>query len=78
MTADASPMSHFELLPIPPMDTATNPVYSAADLRKRWRALMGPLGFGERLLWFRLSRAGPPADEGAQPRRCRSAPARAG
>ena len=26
--------------------------YSAADLRQRWRALMGPLGFGERLLWF--------------------------
>ena len=45
-------MTHSELLPIPPMDTATDPVYSAADLRQRWRALMGPLGFGERLLWF--------------------------
>ena len=45
-------MSHSELLPIPPMETATDPVYSAADLRQRWRALMGPLGFGERLLWF--------------------------
>jgi hypothetical protein len=45
-------MSHTELLPIPPVETATDPVYSAADLRQRWRALMGPLGFGERLLWF--------------------------
>jgi hypothetical protein len=45
-------MSHSELLPIPPMETATDPVYSASDLRQRWRALMGPLGFGERLLWF--------------------------
>jgi hypothetical protein len=45
-------MSHSELLPIPPMETATDPAYSAADLRQRWRALMGPLGFSERLLWF--------------------------
>ena len=45
-------MNHSELLPIPPMDTATDPVYSASDLRQRWRALMGPLGFGEKLLWF--------------------------
>jgi hypothetical protein len=45
-------MSHSELLPIPPMETATDPAYSASDLRQRWRALMGPLGFGERLLWF--------------------------
>jgi hypothetical protein len=45
-------MSEHELLPIPPMETATDPVYSAADLRQRWRALMGPLGFGERLVWF--------------------------
>jgi hypothetical protein len=45
-------MSHTELLPIPPMETATDPAYSAADLRQRWRALMGPLGFGEQLLWF--------------------------
>jgi hypothetical protein len=45
-------MSQSELLPIPPLDTATDPVWSAADLRQRWRALMGPLGFGERLLWF--------------------------
>jgi hypothetical protein len=36
----------------PPIDTATDPVHSAADLCQRWRALMGPLGFGERLLWF--------------------------
>ncbi|HUH70346.1 MAG TPA: hypothetical protein VLZ05_16685 [Mycobacterium sp.] len=45
-------MSHSELLPIPPIDTATDPVYSASDLRQRWRALMGPLGFGQKLLWF--------------------------
>ncbi|MBJ7338457.1 hypothetical protein [Mycolicibacterium sp.] len=41
-----------ELLPIPPVDTATDPIASGADLRQRWRALMGPLGFGERLLRF--------------------------
>jgi hypothetical protein len=44
-------MSRSEFLPIPPIDTATDPVRSAADLRQRWRALMGPLGFGQRLLW---------------------------
>jgi hypothetical protein len=44
-------MSPTEILPIPPIDTATDPVHSPADLRQRWRALMGPLGFGERLLW---------------------------
>lgn len=44
-------MSHRDLLPIPPIETATDPVRSAADLRQRWRALMGPLGFGQRLLW---------------------------
>jgi hypothetical protein len=47
-------MSHHDLLPIPPIETAGDPVYSAADLRQRWRALMGPLGFEERLLWFGL------------------------
>ena len=26
-------------------------MHSAADLGQRWRAVMGPLGFGERLLW---------------------------
>jgi hypothetical protein len=44
-------MTDAELLPIPPVESATDPVYSAADLRQRWRALMGPLGFGRRLLW---------------------------
>jgi len=39
------------LLPIPPIETATDPIHSPADMRERWRALMGPLGFGERLLW---------------------------
>lgn len=45
-------MSHHELLPIPPIESATDPIGSAADLRQRWRALMGPLGFGQRLLWL--------------------------
>lgn len=39
-------------LPIPPLETATDPIHSGADLCERWRALMGPLGFGERLLWL--------------------------
>lgn len=43
-------MSHRELLP--PIETAVDPIFSAADLRQRWRALIGPLGFGEKLLWF--------------------------
>ena len=47
-------MSHSELLPIPPIQTACDPVYSTQDLRERWRALMGPLGFETRLLWFGL------------------------
>jgi hypothetical protein len=47
-------VSHRELLPIPPIETANDPVHSAADLRQRWRALMGPLDFEERLLWFGL------------------------
>ena len=36
----------------PPIHTATDPVHSAADMCQRWRALMGPLGFGEKLLWI--------------------------
>jgi hypothetical protein len=36
----------------PPIETSTDPVHSTADLCRRWQALMGPLGFGERLLWF--------------------------
>jgi hypothetical protein len=47
-------MSHHDLLPIPSIETASDPVHSSADLRQRWRALMGPLGFEERLLWFGL------------------------
>lgn len=45
-------MSHPEPLPIPPIETAEDPVHSTTDLQQRWRALMGPLGFGERVLWF--------------------------
>jgi hypothetical protein len=36
----------------PPIETATDPVHSTADLGRRWQALTGPLGFGERLLWL--------------------------
>ena len=36
----------------PPIESATDSVHSAADMGQRWRALMGPLGFGERLLWI--------------------------
>lgn len=36
----------------PPLETATDPIHSADDLCQRWRALMGELGFGERLLRF--------------------------
>ena len=45
-------MTRMSLLPIPPIDTATDPIATPADLRQRWRALMGPLGFNERLLRF--------------------------
>ncbi len=47
-------MSFHDVLPIPPIHTAADPAYSAEDLRQRWRALLGPLGFEERLLWFGL------------------------
>lgn len=40
------------LLPIPPMESATDQIASHADLQQRWRALMQELGFGERLLRF--------------------------
>jgi hypothetical protein len=40
------------LLPIPPVESATDPIRSPADLQQRWRALMGQLGFAERLLRF--------------------------
>ena len=36
----------------PPIETATDPIHSVADMGQRWRALMGPLGFSERLLWI--------------------------
>jgi hypothetical protein len=47
-------MKHTELTAIPAIETATEPIRSEADLRQRWRAVMGPLGFGERLLRFVL------------------------
>jgi hypothetical protein len=39
------------MTPLPAIDTATDPIHSADDMLQRWRALMGPLGFGDRLLW---------------------------
>ncbi|WP_083410730.1 hypothetical protein [Mycolicibacterium rutilum] len=35
----------------PPIETATDPIHSPADMGQRWRALMGELGFDLRLLW---------------------------
>lgn len=45
-------MTNHDFFPIPPMETATDPIASPADLRQRWRALMQELGFGDRLLRF--------------------------
>lgn len=45
------------LLPIPPLESATDPIASPADLQQRWRALVQELGFGERLL--RITFVGP-------------------
>lgn len=36
----------------PPIETATDPVQSTADLRQRWLALISPLGFGGCTLWL--------------------------
>jgi hypothetical protein len=36
----------------PPIESATEPILSATDMGQRWRAVMGPLGFSERLLWI--------------------------
>lgn len=45
----ASPYSDPD--PIPHIDTAMVPFTSTAQLRQRWRALMGPLGFAEPRVW---------------------------
>ncbi|GAB90525.1 hypothetical protein [Gordonia rhizosphera] len=42
----------FDNTPIPDISTADEPIRCADDLRQRWRALLGPLGFSESLLWF--------------------------
>ena len=39
--------------PIPHVDTVDDPFHSTDDLRERWRALLGPLGFSESLLWVK-------------------------
>ncbi|WAC55645.1 hypothetical protein [Gordonia sp. SL306] len=44
MTYDSSPR--------PDTGTAHDPIHSAADLHRRWRLLMEPLGLSEILLWF--------------------------
>jgi hypothetical protein len=49
---DHSGMNSQEFSPIPPIQSATEPIRSPADMRQRWRAVMGPLGFGERSLWI--------------------------
>jgi len=48
MTSQPTPSSD----PIPNIATASEPFRTGDELRDRWRALMGPLGFSERLLWF--------------------------
>ena len=42
--------------PVPPMRRAGElpPIRSQADLQQLWRMLMGPLGFGRRMLWLQL------------------------
>lgn len=45
-------MNKDDSLDIPALESVTDPVFSTSDLRQRWRALMGPLGFGQRLLWL--------------------------
>lgn len=42
--------------PVPPLRRPEDvpPVHSQAALHNLWRALMGPLGFGSRLLWLQL------------------------
>ncbi len=42
---DIPPLTHPDDMP---------PVHTQADLWRHWRALMGPLGFSERLLWVIL------------------------
>ena len=42
-----------DIPPLLPPDQAP-PIRSAEDMYRRWRALMGELGFSERLLWYTL------------------------
>jgi hypothetical protein len=49
--SDHSDMTTLDALPVPPIESATDPIGSPDDLRQRWRALMCPLGFGARVLW---------------------------
>ncbi|MEE4024596.1 hypothetical protein V1Y59_16035 [Gordonia sp. PKS22-38] len=38
--------------PIPDITTAHDPIRGTEDLRQRWRALMGELGFSAGRIWF--------------------------
>lgn len=49
---DLDPSATPDTDPIPPIDTAELPFSGTDELRQRWRALMGPLGFDEPKLWF--------------------------
>jgi hypothetical protein len=46
-------MTDDEIPPLRPPDQMP-PIRSQADVWRHWRALMGPLGFSERLLWIQL------------------------
>ena len=45
-------MACMSILPIPPLETATDPIHSPTDLCERWRALIGPFGFDEPRVWL--------------------------
>ncbi len=49
-------MTHSPDDPAPAMRRAgdVRPIRTQADLHELWRMLMGPLGFGQRLLWLQL------------------------
>src|SRR5262245_26501163 len=52
VTANDRDMTQPDHSPIPAPETAADPIHSTTDMGLRWRALIGPLGFSERLLWF--------------------------
>jgi len=48
---DPSPTNSSPAEPFPAIETFELPFGSTEELRQRWRALMGPLGFSESRLW---------------------------